>query len=111
MLVSIIKKYGICPKSAMPETYQSSHTHDYELEFWQEARKSPYYEIILKTNGDFNRLNYKGPQSVSKFRKYVDTHMPVGTARRKVLDTILPRDSHRFNVLKVWYHKIGIWVD
>jgi len=85
--------------------------HDYELEFWQEARKSPYYEIILKTNGDFNRLNYKGPQSVSKFRKYVDTHMPVGTARRKVLDTILPRDSHRFNVLKVWYHKIGIWVD
>ena len=27
MLVSIIKKYGICPKSAMPETYQSSHTH------------------------------------------------------------------------------------
>lgn len=26
MLVSIIKKYGICPKSAMPETYQSSHT-------------------------------------------------------------------------------------
>ena len=27
MVVSIIKKYGLCPKSAMPETYQSSHTH------------------------------------------------------------------------------------
>ena len=27
MLVSLIKKYGLCPKSAMPETYQSSHTH------------------------------------------------------------------------------------
>lgn len=26
MLVSLIKKYGICPKTAMPETYQSSHT-------------------------------------------------------------------------------------
>ncbi len=26
MLVSIVKKYGICPKTAMPETYQSSHT-------------------------------------------------------------------------------------
>lgn len=26
MLVSLIKKYGICPKSAMPETYQSSST-------------------------------------------------------------------------------------
>lgn len=26
MLVSIVKKYGLCPKSAMPETYQSSHT-------------------------------------------------------------------------------------
>ena len=26
MLVSLIKKYGLCPKTAMPETYQSSHT-------------------------------------------------------------------------------------
>ena len=26
MLASLIKKYGICPKTAMPETYQSSHT-------------------------------------------------------------------------------------
>ncbi|WP_105303550.1 C1 family peptidase [Anaerolactibacter massiliensis] len=28
MVVSLVKKYGICPKTAMPETYQSSHTHD-----------------------------------------------------------------------------------
>ncbi len=26
MLTSLVKKYGICPKSAMPETYQSGHT-------------------------------------------------------------------------------------
>ena len=26
MLVSLIKKYGLCPKTAMPEAYQSSHT-------------------------------------------------------------------------------------
>ncbi len=26
MLLSLVKKYGICPKTAMPETYQSSHT-------------------------------------------------------------------------------------
>ncbi len=26
MVVSLVKKYGICPKTAMPETYQSSHT-------------------------------------------------------------------------------------
>ena len=26
MLVSIVKKYGICPKTAMPETFQSSNT-------------------------------------------------------------------------------------
>lgn len=26
MLVSLVKKYGLCPKTAMPETYQSSHT-------------------------------------------------------------------------------------
>ncbi len=28
MLVSLVKKYGICPKSAMPETFQSSHTRN-----------------------------------------------------------------------------------
>jgi bleomycin hydrolase len=28
MLQSIVMKYGICPKSAMPETYQSSHTRN-----------------------------------------------------------------------------------
>ena len=26
MMVALVKKYGICPKTAMPETYQSSHT-------------------------------------------------------------------------------------
>lgn len=26
MIQSLVKKYGICPKNAMPETYQSSHT-------------------------------------------------------------------------------------
>lgn len=28
MLQSIVMKYGICPKTAMPETYQSSHTRN-----------------------------------------------------------------------------------
>ena len=28
MMVALVKKYGLCPKTAMPETYQSSHTRD-----------------------------------------------------------------------------------
>lgn len=28
MLTSLVKKYGICPKTAMPETYQSGHTRN-----------------------------------------------------------------------------------
>lgn len=28
MMVSLVKKYGLCPKTAMPETYQSSHTNE-----------------------------------------------------------------------------------
>lgn len=28
MIVSLIKKYGVVPKTVMPETYQSSHTRD-----------------------------------------------------------------------------------
>ena len=27
MIQNLVAKYGICPKTAMPETYQSSHTH------------------------------------------------------------------------------------
>ena len=33
MLQSIVMKYGICPKSAMPETYQSSHTRNIHKAF------------------------------------------------------------------------------
>ncbi|MCR4855316.1 MAG: C1 family peptidase [Erysipelotrichaceae bacterium] len=28
MMVALVKKYGLCPKTAMPETYQSSHTRE-----------------------------------------------------------------------------------
>ena len=28
MMVALVKKYGLCPKTAMPETFQSSHTRD-----------------------------------------------------------------------------------
>ena len=31
MMVALVKKYGICPKTAMPETYQSSHTRDMNM--------------------------------------------------------------------------------
>ncbi|MBR2533828.1 MAG: C1 family peptidase [Erysipelotrichaceae bacterium] len=27
MMVALVKKYGLCPKTAMPETFQSSHTY------------------------------------------------------------------------------------
>ncbi len=39
MLVSIVEKYGICPKSAMPETYQSSHTNGMNRILNQRLRK------------------------------------------------------------------------
>ncbi len=39
MLVSLVKKYGICPKTAMPETYQSSHTNRMNLILNRRLRK------------------------------------------------------------------------
>lgn len=39
MLVSIVKKYGICPKTAMPETYQSSNTRSMNALLDQRLKK------------------------------------------------------------------------
>ena len=39
MMVALVKKYGICPKTAMPETYQSSHTHPMNMLLNRRLRK------------------------------------------------------------------------
>lgn len=39
MVQSLVKKYGLCPKSAMPETYQSSHTKNMNLILNRRLRK------------------------------------------------------------------------
>lgn len=39
MIQSLVKKYGLCPKSAMPETYQSSHTRNMNLILNRRLRK------------------------------------------------------------------------
>ncbi len=51
MFVSLVKKYGICPKSAMPETYQSSHT---------QAMTRLLNRRLRKFNADIRRLKAEG---------------------------------------------------
>lgn len=48
MLVSVVKKYGICPKTAMPETYTSSHTQKMNTLINKRIRK--FAIDIRKTN-------------------------------------------------------------
>ena len=51
MFVSLVKKYGICPKSAMPETYQSSHT---------QAMNRLLNRRLRKFNADIRHLKAEG---------------------------------------------------
>ena len=54
MLVSLVKKYGICPKSAMPETFQSSHTGNMNGLLNRRLRK--FAADIRKENADLEAL-------------------------------------------------------
>ena len=53
MMVSLVKKYGICPKTAMPETYQSSHTREMNAVI---ARRMRRFAADLKKAGSEKRI-------------------------------------------------------
>ena len=55
MLVSLVKKYGLCPKTAMPETYQSSHTHEMNEILNRRLRKFAY-DIHKAKRNDVEKL-------------------------------------------------------
>ena len=76
---------------------------DFAEVFWERARKSCFYEIILRrmmlsTSGILNihRLSFA--------RRYADKFFPKGTRRREMLKRIIPRGSWQFNFLKRVYH-------
>lgn len=56
MLQSIVMKYGICPKSAMPETYQSSHTRNMNGLLNLRLRKFVADSRRLATDGKQNEI-------------------------------------------------------
>lgn len=53
MLTAVIKKYGVVPKSVMPETYQSSHTRDMNKLLNRRLRRFAYE---VKTCEDIDAL-------------------------------------------------------
>ncbi len=50
MMVALVKKYGICPKTAMPETFQSSHTR--EMNSILNRRLRRFVADLKKTEND-----------------------------------------------------------
>ena len=54
MFVSLVKKYGICPKTAFPETYQSSHTR---------AMNGLLNKRLRKFAADAKRMHAEGKSS------------------------------------------------
>ena len=90
---------------------------DFEMPFsedwWEAARKSPFYEIIFKTyiKQSLNLLTASPlPPSLlpyySKARKWADRIMPKGTRRREFAKILLPKDSRRWNFCKKIYYFI-----
>ncbi|MBR3311289.1 MAG: C1 family peptidase [Solobacterium sp.] len=56
MFVSLVKKYGICPKAAMPETYQSSHTRGMNALINQRLHRFTAEVFKLKDSGTDEEL-------------------------------------------------------
>lgn len=57
MAVSIVKKYGICPKTAMPETYQSSHTQAMNKLLNRRLRRFAVTVKRMHDDGDVNEID------------------------------------------------------
>ena len=73
-------------------------------QFWQVARKTPWYESLLiktKSNNTESTDRYK-----SSARIWADRWLPMGSLRRKLAKTLLPKDSKRWNLLKNIYYKL-----
>lgn len=74
---------------------------DYAEEFWPYARKSLFYEIILR------RMVYIPAPPVQQkdvLRRLADKMLPVGSRRRKLAKKIVPRNSPQWKLLRKIYH-------
>lgn len=80
--------------------------------FWEYARKTPFYEILIhrmirKQMEVENPANVIQPPYKSIPRKIADVTMPVGSKRRKLAKRILHKGSRRWNFFKNIYYAFG----
>jgi len=77
---------------------------DFAMDFWENAKKTPYYEVML------HRMVFGEPERTNGYRsgirKLADKLIPKGTRRREFAKKILPRDSNRWNFIKKIYYFI-----
>lgn len=85
---------------------------DYGVVFWEFARKTPYYELILskalkETLGKLTPVNtmYQPPEdNRSGARKLADKLLPHGSFRRRLLKWFLPKGSLQWRFFKQIYY-------
>jgi hypothetical protein len=65
-------------------------TEDYGQAFWDTARRTPFYEVLVYNMTQRmigNAVPYSAPQKDESLHlKVINTVMPIGTKRREVLD-------------------------
>ena len=66
MLVSIVRKYGLCPKDAMKETYSSSHTRNMNGILNQRLRRFAADARRAAADGDRDKVNALHEQALSE---------------------------------------------
>lgn len=84
---------------------------DFSIDFWQVARHSPFYEILIakmiaRCNISQNNLSIVPLPYVSLPRKIADIIMPKGSFRRKLAKKILPKGSKRWEFFRSIYNRI-----
>lgn len=75
--------------------------------FWQYAKLTPFYEIILSTLMQCTSYGILYPLMKKSFaRRVADKLLPQGSKRREFLKKLMPRGSKQFEFFKRLYHSI-----
>lgn len=83
---------------------------DLYIKFWNFAKETPFYEILLKnriTGISVSILEMRS-RKVSFARKVADKLLPHETRRREIVKKIIPKDSIQWRILKKIYHTIAL---
>lgn len=103
---SLLEPY-IIHYAALPKPWQLPCV-GYGTAWWCVARKSPYYEELLKNMAQYIEQHRRSNMIDSDSKTLIRKLLPAGSIRRKALTTVVPKGSIQWCLLKKVQYRIQI---